>query len=171
MENEYILNSLSGAMFSDDRVYRYTLWRRWVGWRQPDAKLCVFIGLNPSTADEREDDPTIRRCINYAKAWGYDGLVMLNLFAFRATDPVVLKAAPDPVGPENDRVIYQVCQEAPRIVACWGDHGVYKSRDVMVPFLLRDTLRKLYCFGRTRSRQPRHPLYLRKTRELELLIK
>jgi len=88
---------VSGATFSTDRVYRYALWRVW------DAALPSFvvIGLNPSTADETENDPTIRRCIGFAKREGCGGLVMLNLFAVRATDPRVMMAHPEPIGPDN----------------------------------------------------------------------
>lgn len=99
--------SESGAIFSADRLYRYTLTRRWDG-----RPMMAWIGLNPSTADETEDDPTIRRCTGFAKAWGYGGMVMLNLFAYRATDPKEMMCTAlirDPIGnPRNDELIQRV---------------------------------------------------------------
>ena len=86
-----------GARFSESRTHRYALWRIW----EKGAPMVMFVGLNPSTADETQDDPTIRRCIDFAKRWGYGGLYMLNIFAFRATNPKDMKAAADPVGPDR----------------------------------------------------------------------
>jgi hypothetical protein len=102
MTGESVTNTLfdvhddfaSGAEFSECRKYRYVLWRRWA-W-EGYANQVMFIGLNPSTADEREDDPTIRRCVRFAKDWGYSGILMMNAFAFRATQPADMKAASDP---------------------------------------------------------------------------
>ena len=88
----------SAAEFSPDRVYRYSLWRFW----SKNGGYAAFISLNPSTADEHEDDPTIRRCIRYAKDWGYSGLIMLNLFAYRSTNPKRLYTIDDPIGPDNN---------------------------------------------------------------------
>src|SRR4028119_2392792 len=87
-----------GAIFDPTRTYRYALWRTWDAARPPVA----FVLLNPSTADARRDDPTIRRCANFARTWGFGGLEVVNLFAFRATHPTDLKCAADPVGPQND---------------------------------------------------------------------
>lgn len=158
--------TVKGAHFSDDRAYRYALWRTW----DEAAGFVMFIGLNPSTADERADDPTIRRCIGFAKAWGYGGIAMLNLFAFRATDPKVMLAASDPVGPENDEWLMNYYETAGMTIAAWGAHGAYRGRDRAVCELRRrdpnaktDTLGEcLYCLGRTKHGQPRHPLYLPK---------
>jgi hypothetical protein len=91
----------SGAVFSPDQKYRYVLWREWSG----HPRRLVVIGLNPSTADATKNDPTVTRCINFAKREGCGGMIMLNLFAFRATDPGVMMEAADPVGPENDKYI------------------------------------------------------------------
>src|SRR3954469_17706712 len=91
----------TGARFSADGLYRYALWRVW----DADRGLCNFLMLNPSTADETVNDPTVARCARRARSWGYGGLVVTNLFAFRATDPSGLRAAPDPVGPEDDAAI------------------------------------------------------------------
>lgn len=89
------------AKLSDCRTYRYELWRTW----DESKPYAMFIGLNPSTADETEDDPTIRRCINFAKTWGYGGLCMTNLFAYRATQPEDMKRASDPIGNKNDETL------------------------------------------------------------------
>jgi hypothetical protein len=144
---------MSGAVFSPDRVYRYTLTRTW-----DSGPTVAFIGLNPSTADETVDDPTIRRCIGFAKRWGYGTLVMLNLFAFRATDPRVMRAAGDPIGPENNAYIQAVAAEAGDVVAAWGVHGSYLGRDRAVRDLL---FWRPSALGLTKDGHPRHPLYVR----------
>lgn len=145
------------ATFSPCRTYRYSLTRRW-GTR-PHV---LFIGLNPSTADETQDDPTIRRCIGFAERWGYGGLVMANLFAFRATDPKAMLTAPDPVGPENDDWLRQLGDECERVLAAWGAHGRHMGRGAAVMRLLGNEGRRLiYCLGTTRVGYPKHPLYLR----------
>lgn len=143
----------TGAQFSDDRIYRYALWRTW----NEGAGHVMFIGLNPSTADETQDDPTIRRCIGFAKSLGYGGIYMLNLFAFRATDPLVMKAATDPVGPANNDELRRYAESSSFIVAAWGCHGDYLKRDIWA----RMNLPNLHHLGLTKAGQPRHPLYLR----------
>ena len=92
-----------GARFSVDRKYRYALWRHWNG--NKERNYVAFVGLNPSTADEKTDDPTIRRCMGFARSWGFNGIWMINAFAFRATKPKDMKAAIDPIGPDNDYAI------------------------------------------------------------------
>jgi hypothetical protein len=151
----------TGAIFSHDRIYRYMLWREW------DVKLptCTFIGLNPSTADETIDDPTIRRCIGFAREWGYGRMQMLNLFAYRATDPLVMRLADDPIGPDNDRWLVEATRVSGLTVAAWGMHGVYRGRQQQVAELLRANragrVGAVQCLGTTKSGCPRHPLYLR----------
>jgi len=139
------------AVFSPCRRYRYELWRKW-----SDAPACVFIGLNPSTADETQDDPTIRRCIAFARSWGHGALGMFNLFAFRATDPKEMLSTEDPVGPDNDRVLSSLPSAASMIVAAWGTHGAHLSRDKTVLSLLP----KLHALRLTKDGHPSHPLYL-----------
>ena len=155
---------IKGAEFSDDRVYRYRLFRRWP---IPEARIpyiAVFIGLNPSTADENVDDPTIRRCAGFAKRLGCAGLDMLNLFSYRATDPKAMKAAEHPIEPagtwHNDTVIREV-EPNPEtiIIAAWGTHGSHLDRDKEVMHLLRH--RSVHCLGTTKDGFPRHPLYLK----------
>lgn len=150
----------SGAQFSPCRTWRYALWRKWA---QPvEPRYCVFIGLNPSTADEVDNDPTVRRCIGYARAWDFDGLYMMNIFAFRATDPQDMRAADDPVGPQNDAALRLVCHSpyTRMVVAAWGVHGAYRERGQAVLALLQDC--RLRCLGVTKAGHPKHPLYLRK---------
>lgn len=145
---------LTDATFSPCRKYRYTLSRTW----DAESPPLVFIGLNPSTADETEDDPTIRRCIGFAKRDGFGGIIMLNLFAFRSTDPAGLKGVDDPVGPWNNDRISRACKDR-AVIAAWGVHGVLNRRDRDVRILLAGS--DLRCLGRTKDGHPRHPLYLR----------
>lgn len=152
----------SGAEFSECRKYRYVLWRRW-GW-SGYAQQVMFIGLNPSTADETEDDPTIRRCIGFAKSWGYAGLLMMNAYAFRATNPREMKRQIDPVGPGNDEAFGYRRTQVGLIVACWGSH-CSESRERQVC----DAVGKpIQCFGLTKAGRPKHPLYLPSCADLEV---
>jgi hypothetical protein len=116
----------------------------------------MFIGLNPSTADETKDDPTIRRCVAFAKAWGYGGLFMTNLFAFRATDPADMKRAADPYGWDNDHTLTSLARRAGIVVAAWGAHGAYQGRDRSVRLLVPN----LHYLRLTKAGHPGHPLYL-----------
>ena len=139
------------ANFSKCRKYRYALWRTW-----DDSKpYAMFIGLNPSTADETEDDPTINRCINYSKDWGYGGLCMVNLFAYRATDPSVMMASSDPIGSDNDNWIEKLSKEAGVIVAAWGNDGSHMARSKYI----MDSVPNLMCLKINKAGEPAHPLY------------
>lgn len=109
------LASVNSASLSKCRRYRYELRREW----DANGKSCVFIGLNPSSADESRDDPTIRRCIKFAKTWGYGCLEMVNLFAYRSTDPAFQLHVHDPVGKANDKSLVRVCNSADLVVAAW----------------------------------------------------
>lgn len=142
------------ATFSPCRRYRYALWRTWDAAR-PGV---LFIGLNPSTADEVADDPTIRRCMGYARSWGYGGVCVANLFAWRATKPADLRAAEDPVGADNDAWLARLADGASLVVAAWGNHGAWLGRSREVAEMLPD----LHCLQRNRSGEPTHPLYLRR---------
>lgn len=143
-----------GAEFSECRTYRYALWRHW-DW-QGHANCVAFVGLNPSTADETIDDPTIRRCIGFAKAWNFGGLYMLNAYAFRATDPKDMKAASDPIGPGNNEALSYYRTRVSCVIAAWGVH-CDPARAKEVCDILR---RPVYCLGKTKSGAPKHPLYL-----------
>jgi hypothetical protein len=150
--------------FSIDRRYRYSLHHRWA--ELFDERAIVWVGLNPSTADESALDPTLRRIRGFSTSWGFTAFIMLNLFAFRATDPRDMLAAEDPVGPENDRVLLETAQRCGTIVAAWGAHGDHLGRDQAVCRLL-DGL-TLYCLGITASGAPRHPLYVRGDQQLSV---
>lgn len=127
----------------------------------------MFVGLNPSTADETTDDPTLRRCIGFARDWGFGQLCMTNLFAWRETDPDRLPR-PGAVGPLNDRHLLRCASRAGEIVAAWGAHPAGNGRAAEVLRLLDGAGKSLSCLGRTRDGSPRHPLYLRKTAAREL---
>jgi hypothetical protein len=143
------------ATFSPCRRYRYDLWRRW---SDNDGPYAMFIGLNPSTADETKDDPTVRRCINFAKSWGYSALCMTNIFAFRATDPQKMKVEPFPIGGiENDNTLRAHSESAGIVIAAWGVHGTHLERDQEVMQLVPT----LHCLGITKAGHPRHPLYIK----------
>ena len=139
------------ATFSDCRKYRYGLSRTWNG----KKKTILFIGLNPSTANEKIDDPTIRRCINYAQNWGYGSLLMVNLFAYRATIPSELKNVKNPIGNDNDLHIIELLKKADIAVAAWGNEGTLLNRDKEVKKILPN----LMCLKINKSGQPSHPLY------------
>jgi hypothetical protein len=144
----------TGAILSACRTYRYVLWREWDKHRPP----FVVIGLNPSTADETQDDPTIRRCLGFARREGCGRLAMLNLFALRATDPRVLRTHSAPIGIDNDRHILDAGSIPDAvIVSAWGVHGTLHDRDVWVAGLISAPL---WCLGTSKAGHPRHPLYL-----------
>jgi hypothetical protein len=144
--------------FSPCRRYRYELWRRWA-----PGPYCMFIGLNPSTADEESEDPTVRRCMGFARSWGCGALCMTNLFAFRATDPEVMKWEPEPVGADNDATLVRLAAGAGIVVAAWGVHGSHLGRAAVVAALIQG----LQCLGRNLDGSPKHPLYVAKDRGLE----
>lgn len=140
------------AILSEDRKYRYVLSRIW-----DDSRPTVMIvGLNPSTADETENDPTIVRCINFAKTWGYGGVFMLNLFAFRATEPHIMKETENPIGNDNDRYIKEYSEICDKVVCAWGNNGNYKNRSQKI----LTTINNLYYLKLNQTGEPAHPLYL-----------
>jgi len=147
------------AYFSPCFRYRYLLIREW-----EQKTKCCFIMLNPSTADADIDDPTIRRCMSFARREHCGGIAVLNLFAFRATLPGDMKAAEDPVGPENDGYLQMALEECKGpIIAAWGAHGSFRGRDKAVRQMFGDNL---LCLGLTAAGQPRHPLYLKSSSPL-----
>ncbi len=143
------------ALFSHDGRFRYRLGRRW----GDGAALC-FVLLNPSTADETRDDATIRRCIAFAKAHGYGGLEVANLYAYVATDPADLRRAGHPVGRDNDAHIAAAARECERVVLAWGVHAKHLKRPAEVLALLRGLRIEPYCLRLTASGHPEHPLRL-----------
>lgn len=157
------------AIFSTCGKYRYALGRMWTPATHHDrTKVLVVIGLNPSTADERQDDPTIRRCISFAKAWGHHGLTMLNLFAFRATDPKDMKAAIanglDAYGGPAQEEALRVFTEKRRVLCAWGanvDDRTLAGHAKPVVAMVRLLGRELVHLGLTDAGHPKHPLYLK----------
>jgi len=149
------------AVLSDCRKYRYRLRRMWSS--DPAA---VFVMLNPSTADEREDDATIRRCMGFAREWGCGGIVVVNLFAIRSVNPAAIKMAKDPVGPFNNSYIILAAQDSRerggKLVCAWGNHGAYLGRGTEVAEGLRKMGADPLCLAVTASGQPAHPLYQRR---------
>ena len=145
------------AELSDDGRYRWSLQR---GWPHPDGSLDWFtvVGLNPSTADARQDDPTIRRCVDFADICGFGALGMLSAYAYRATDPAEMFRAVDPVGPGTDERLLRWLSTVPWAVCAWGgDLPVAREQEVL------DIFRQARCeprvFGLTKTGAPRHPLY------------
>jgi hypothetical protein len=162
---------MNSAVFSPCRTWRYTLTRKW---ESPlgggEARSCLFVCLNPSTATETKDDPTIRRCIGFAETLGYSRLTVCNIFALRSTDPRALYDHADPVGPEN---LEHVAREAVRhelLVAAWGNHGALCDQGITVMNLLFELAGVVHVLGLNATGQPKHPLYLRadtRPRQLE----
>lgn len=153
----------ASAVFSPCRSYRYALTRRW----GTGAMSAAFVMLNPSTADAFTTDPTVRRCLGFARGWGASGLVVVNAFGLRATDPGDLYRHPDPVGPDNDMSIAEhLADVAGPVVCAWGTHGALHGRGAEVAALLREIGVQPLCLGTTKDGHPRHPLYLPQTAQL-----
>jgi len=146
------------AVFSNCRKYRYSLTR---SWNSADGYV-LFIGLNPSIADETIDDPTLTRCINFAKDWGYGGLIMVNLFAYMSTYPTDLKKVKLPIGNNNNKHILKNHQKSQLTVAAWGNDGCFLKRDKEVLKIICNPM----CLNINKSGQPAHPLYQKKDQEL-----
>ena len=153
-------DALSTAVYSDCEHYRYLLTRVW----NPDGPRALFVMLNPSTATEKQNDPTVERCERRARALGFGSFRVTNIFAWRDTDPRAMRAAADPVGPANDHAIADSCDwaagAADRIIAAWGTHGAFMERGSDVERLLRAQARPLHHLGLTKEGHPKHPLYI-----------
>ena len=158
----------SVAVYSDCERYRYLLTRVW----DPARPRALFVMLNPSTATEVQNDPTVERCERRARTLDFGAFRVTNIFAWRATDPKEMRAQPDPVGPENDRAILESVDWAAgpgaRIVCAWGAHGAHLARGAAVERLLRNTGRELFHLGLTKAGDPKHPLYIGYDRQPEL---
>jgi len=162
------MNPVRQTVLSACRKYRYTLWRDWdmdlLTGCANDAKdldsYAMFIGLNPSTADETKDDPTIRKCIGFSKRWGFAGLMMTNLFAFRATKPEDMKRAENPSGEDNQPHLLQCASAAGIIVAAWGKNGSFLNQDLTVMQWLGGIGAQLHCLRTNGDGSPEHPLYV-----------
>lgn len=152
---------LATAVFSPCRAYRYQLSRVW----DAAAPRVNFLMLNPSTADAFVLDPTVRRCVGFAQAWGAGSLTVTNCFALRSTDPAGLRAVADPVGPDNDASIVSAATAADTVIAAWGVHATYLDRERHVRELLRTADVTLHTLRLTKHGHPGHPLYLPGTSE------
>lgn len=154
---------ISGALFSDsNRKFRYALWRIW----QPRGDKLLFIGLNPSTANDIKDDPTIRRVIGLAKAWGFGGLFVGNLFSIVSADPTVLWLTPSPEQPNgpNDTALKQMCKLSNRVMVGWGNDGVQAGNRPLELLALIE--KPVFCIKTTKLGEPCHPLYMPLTSKL-----
>jgi len=146
----------TGATFSDCERYRYKLWRSW-----GPGRTCNFLMLNPSTANELVNDPTVERCQVRARKWGFDGLLVTNLFAYRSSSPHEMKRQAEPIGPDNDDAIIDAATQAGIVVCAWGGHGTHRDRDVAVlKLLLKLCGHKLHALKLSPDGNPCHPLYL-----------
>lgn len=156
----------STAIYSPCERYRYLLTRVW----NAKGQRVLFVMLNPSTATEVQNDPTVERCERRARALGFGAFRVTNIFAWRDTDPRAMRAAPEPVGPENDAAIVRSCHWADRIIAAWGTHGAHLDRGPAVEALLRGTGRAVHTLGLSKAGHPKHPLYIGYAQQPQLWI-
>lgn len=154
----------STAIYSDCERYRYSLTRIW----DRSGTRVHFLMLNPSTATEVQNDPTVERCERRARALGFGSFTVTNIFAWRDTDPKNMKAAADPIGPANDEAILNASRTADKIIAAWGTHGAHLNRGAAVKSLLRDLGKPLYHLGLSKAGHPKHPLYIAYTEQPQL---
>jgi len=149
-------DAASTALYSPCENYRYALTRIW----KPEGRRVLFVMLNPSTATEVQNDPTVERCERRARTLGFGGFRVCNIFAWRATDPRNMRAQDDPVGPDNDAAILKGCNWADTVICAWGTHGAHRNRGAKVEHLLRATGRELLHLGLSKAGHPKHPLYI-----------
>lgn len=151
-----MLSQFSGAVFDQHRAYRFVLWRFW-----NDAPRVLFVGLNPSTADEYSDDPTLKRCCTFAENWGYGGIYLCNLFSYRATEPedlIVAKAGA--LHAANIPAITMATKLVVMTIAAWGDGVELDKGWKIVAGHIKNIISPSMCFGLTQKGNPKHPLYL-----------
>lgn len=144
------------AVYSDCELYRYALTRIW----DDTGGKALFIMLNPSTANEIANDPTVERCERRARALGFGAFRVANIFAWRDTDPFAMRKAADPVGPDNDQALRDGVHWADQIICAWGTHGAHDNRGPAVAKMLQTTGRPLHTLGLTKDGHPKHPLYI-----------
>jgi hypothetical protein len=148
---------IKSAVISEDGLYRYSLSRIW----DESKPMVMFIMLNPSTADAKTDDPTIKRCIGFAKSWGYGGLYVGNLFAYRATNPKDLLSVVDPIGKENIKYLKELFSKSEICVHAWGNSKIINRLERIYPSDFSVDVNKYYYIALTKDLQPKHPLYLK----------
>lgn len=146
----------SEAVYSDCETYRYSLTRVWDTGRQ----RVMFVMLNPSKANEIDNDPTVERCERRARALGYGAFRVTNIFAFRATDPRIMRQAADPEGPENTGVLKAGVDWADHVIAAWGTHGAHQGQGPRMAEFLATSQAELYHLGLSKAGHPKHPLYI-----------
>ena len=156
-------DSPSVATYSDCETYRYALTRTW----DDSGARVNFLMLNPSTATEVQNDPTVERCERRARALGFGAFRVTNIFALRATDPRDMRAAADPIGAGNDAAILEAADWATQVVCAWGTHGAHMGRGIAVEALLRPTGVPLLHLGLSKAGHPKHPLYISYTTQPE----
>ena len=156
----------STAVYSDCELYRYALTRVW----DPAGTKVAFVMLNPSTATEVQNDPSVERCECRARTLGFGGFRVTNIFAWRDTDPRNMRAAKSPIGPKNDVIIQESCTWADQVIAAWGNHGAYLNRGAQVTELLRTSSKPLLHLGLSKQGHPKHPLYIAYTQNPEIWI-
>ena len=149
-------DAASYAVYSDCERYRYQLTRTW----DESGRRAHFIMLNPSTATEIQNDPTVERCERRARALGFGAFRVTNIFAWRDTDPRAMRKATEPVGPANDAAILEGCDWADQVICAWGTHGEHLDRGPLVEALLRDARHPLFHLGLSKAGHPKHPLYI-----------
>jgi len=152
------------AIYSDCERYRYALTRVW----KFEASRLVFVMLNPSTATEVQNDPTVERCERRARTLGFGSLQVTNIFAWRDTDPKKMRTAKDPIGPDNDKTIMEACSWGDQIIAAWGTHGAHLGRGVQVKQILRSTDKPVFHLGISKGGHPKHPLYIAYSQKPEI---
>lgn len=149
-------DAYSTAVYSPCEKYRYSLTRTW---DETDRRV-MFVMLNPSTATEKQNDPTVERCERRARALGFGAFQVTNIFAWRDTDPRKMRAAPDPVGPGNDAAILGGCEWADQVIAAWGTHGAHLNRGAETERLLSRAQAPIFHLGLSKHGHPKHPLYI-----------
>jgi hypothetical protein len=149
-------DAASVAHYSDCERYRYDLTRVW----DARGRKVAFVMLNPSTATEVQNDPTVERCERRARALGFGAFRVCNIFAWRDTDPKLMRKAADPIGPANDDAISDACYWADTVVAAWGTHGEHLNRGAAVETFMRATGKPLHHLGLSKAGHPKHPLYI-----------
>ena len=163
-------DAASEAVYSPCEKYRYQLTRTW----DPAGTRALFIMLNPSTATEVQNDPTVERCERRARTLGFGAFRVTNIFAWRDTDPKLMRAADDPVGPANDETIRESAvkwiRDGDRIICAWGAHGDHLGRGKAVEAILREVGKPLYSLGLTKAGHPKHPLYIGYDRQPDLWV-
>lgn len=151
------------AVISDCGKYRYLLRRTW-DYAKPRA---LFVMLNPSTADASVDDATIRSCVRLSRGLGYGSFEVVNIFGFRATDPDELTKAPDPIGPDNERVVIAAIERCDIPICAWGAFPLAQRKSSFLLGHIKSRRPAAFCFGKTKVGAPRHPLYIKSGTPLE----